>query len=153
MALVRSYAVDHFLEHDDCGNGSLVEPFLSKRVRRRIAQLISDADDLLATFESLPCTLAHHDPQWGNLFAATPASWGIDQRRAAEYDQASTAAYISGLRDYGWVGEVDSVKFARAAAAALNAGTWLTMEVSWLCPEMADRFGQDEARQLQSSLR
>jgi Phosphotransferase enzyme family len=177
MALVRSYAVDHFLEHDDCGNGSLVEPFLSKRVRRRIAQLISDADDLLATFESLPCTLAHHDPQWGNLFAATPAespartvaidwgffgiapigcdlglhigqnifSWGIDQRRAAEHDQASTAAYISGLRDYGWVGEVDSVKFARAAAAALNAGTWLTMEVSWLCPEMADRFGQDEA--------
>lgn len=34
-------------------------------------------------------------------------SWGIDQRRAAEHDQASTAAYISGLQDYGWNGAVD----------------------------------------------
>ena len=70
-------------------------------------------------------------------------SWGIDQRRAAEHDKASTAAYISGLRDYGWNGDVDSVKFARATAAALNAGTWLAMEVSWLCPDMAERFGSD----------
>ena len=65
--------------------------------------------------------------------------------RTSSVGASISAAYISGLRDYGWVGEVDSVKFARAAAAALNAGTWLTMEVSWLCPEMADRFGQDEA--------
>ena len=34
--------------------------------------MISDADDLLAGFESLPVTLAHHDAQWGNLFAAAP---------------------------------------------------------------------------------
>jgi hypothetical protein len=34
-------------------------------------------------------------------------SWGIDQRRATEHDQASTAAYISGLQDYGWNGAVD----------------------------------------------
>jgi hypothetical protein len=61
-------------------------------------------------------------------------SWGIDQRRAAEHDQASTAAYTSGLQDYGWNGDVDSVKFARATAAALNAGTWLAIEVSWLVP-------------------
>jgi thiamine kinase-like enzyme len=139
--------------------------------------LISDADDLLAGFESLPVTLAHHDAQWGNLFAAAPdespartiaidwgffglapigsdlglhigqniMSWGIDQRRAAEHDQASTVAYISGLEDYGWNGDVDSVKFARATAAALNAGTWLAMEVSWLCPDMAERFGSDAA--------
>jgi hypothetical protein len=59
-------------------------------------------------------------------------SWGIDQRRAAEHDHASTAAYLKGLRDYGWDGEADSIKFARATAAALNAGTWLAMEVSWL---------------------
>jgi hypothetical protein len=72
-------------------------------------------------------------------------SWGIDQRRAAEHDQASTAAYISGLRDYGWNGDVDSVKFARATAAALNAGTWLAMEASWLCPDMAEPFGSDDA--------
>jgi hypothetical protein len=130
------------------------------------AELISDADDLLAGFDSLPVTLAHHDPQWGNLFAAAPdesparmvtidwgfiglatigsdlglhigqniMSWGIDQRRAAEHDQASTAAYTSGLQDYGWNGDVDSVKFARATAAALNAGTWLAIEVSWLVP-------------------
>ncbi len=139
--------------------------------------MISDADDLLPVFDSLPVTLAHHDPQWGNLFAAAPdespartvaidwgffglapigsdlglhigqniMSWGIDQRRAAEHDQASTAAYISGLQDYGWNGDVDSVKFARATAAALNAGTWLAMEVSWLCPDMAERFGSDNA--------
>ena len=177
LALARVYAVDHFLEHDACGNGSPVEPFLTKGTRRRIADLISDADDLLEAFELLPVTLAHHDPQWGNLFAAAPdespvrtvaidwgffgiapigsdlglhigqniMSWGIDQRRAAEHDQASTAAYVSGLQDYGWDGEVDSVKFARATAAALNAATWLAMEVSWLCPEMAERFGPDNA--------
>ena len=177
VALVRIYAVDHFLEHDGCGNGSAVEPFLDWSTRRRIAELISDADDLLTGFDSLPVTLAHHDPQWGNLFAAAPdespartvaidwgffglapigsdlglhigqniMSWGIDQRRAAEHDQASTVAYISGLEDYGWNGDVDSVKFARATAAALNAGTWLAMEVSWLCPDMAERFGSDAA--------
>jgi hypothetical protein len=72
-------------------------------------------------------------------------SWGIDQRRAAEHDQASTAAYLRGLWDYGWEGDADSVKFARATAAAINAGTWLAMEVSWLCPEMAERFGPDNA--------
>ena len=177
VALVRIFAVDHFLDHDGCGNGSAVEPFLNASTRRRIAELISDADDLLAGFDSLPVTLAHHDPQWGNLFAAAPdelpartvaidwgffglapigsdlglhigqniMSWGIDQRRAAEHDKASTAAYISALRDYGWNGDVDSVKFARATAAALNAGTWLAMEVSWLCPDMAERFGSDDA--------
>ena len=63
VALVRIYAVDHFLEHDGCGNGSAVEPFLNESMRRRMAELISDADDPLAGFESLPVTLAHHDPQ------------------------------------------------------------------------------------------
>jgi Phosphotransferase enzyme family len=177
VAVARLYAVDHVLEHDGCGVGSPIEPFLTKGTRRRIANLVSDADDLLAAFESLPVTLAHHDPQWSNLFTATPdespartvaidwgfcgiapigsdlglhigqniMSWGIDQRRAAEHDKASTAAYLNGLRDYGWDGEVDSIKFARATAAALNAGTWLVMEVSWLCPEMAERFGADDA--------
>ena len=175
VGLVRIFAVDHFLDHDGCGDGSAVEPFLNGSTRRRIAELILDADDLLAGFDSLPVTLAHHDPQWGNLFAAAPEespartvaidwglfglapigsdlglhigqnimSWGIDQRRAAEHDQASTAAYVSGLQDYGWNGDLDSVKFARATAAALNAGTWLAMEVSWLCPDMAERFGSD----------
>ena len=177
VGLVRIFAVDHFLDHDGCGNGSAVEPFLNESTRRRIAELISDADDLLAGFESLPVTLAHHDPQWGNLFAAAPdespartvaidwgfiglapvgsdlglhigqdiMSWGIDQRRTAEHDQASTTAYVSGLQDYGWNGDVNSVKFAHATAAALNAGTWLAMEVSWLCPDMAERFGSDAA--------
>ena len=172
-----SYAVDHVLKHDGCGNGSPVEPFFTTKTRQRIADLISDADDLLASFESLPYTLAHHDPQWSILFAAAPdespartvaidwafcgiapigsdlglhigqniMGWGIDQRRAAEHDQASTAAYIGGLREYGWAGDADSVKFARATAAALNAGSWLAMEVSWLCPEMAERFGPDNA--------
>jgi hypothetical protein len=177
MEFVRSYAVDHFVEHDRCGKGTPVEPFLSRRTRHRVADLIANADDLLAIFDSLPSTLAHHDPQWSNLFAAAPDEspartvaidwgffgiapigsdlglhigqniflWGIDQRRAAEHDMASTAAYISGLRDYGWDGDVDSVKFARATAAALNAGTWQAMEVSWLCPDMAARFGPDAA--------
>jgi hypothetical protein len=177
VALARVYAVDHFLKDDACGSGSPVEPFLTKGTRRRIADLISDADDLLAAFEALPVTLAHHDPQWSNLFAAAPGespartvaidwgffgiapigpdlglhigqnimSWGIDQRRAVEHDDASTAAYLKGLRDYGWDGEADSIKIARATAAALNAGTWLAMEVSWLCPEMAGRFGPDNA--------
>ena len=67
VALARIYAVDHFLEHDGCGNGSAVEQFLNGSTRRRIAELISDADDLLGGFDSLPVTLTHHDPQWGNL--------------------------------------------------------------------------------------
>jgi hypothetical protein len=40
---------------------------------------------------------------------------------------------------------MDSVKFARATAAALNASTWQAMEVSWLCPDMAERSGPDAA--------
>ena len=72
-------------------------------------------------------------------------SWGIDQRRAAEHDHASTGAYLRGLRAYGWEGDADSIKFARATAAAINAGMWLAMEVSWLCPEMAERFRSDAA--------
>jgi hypothetical protein len=174
---VRPFAVDHVLEHDRCGVGSPVEPFFTKKTRQRIADLISDADDRLAAYESLPHTLAHHDPQWSNLFSAAPdespartvvidwgyfgiapigsdlglhigqniMSWGIDQRRAADHDQASTGAYIRGLRDFGWDGDADSIKFARATAAALNAGLWLAMEVSWLCPEMAERFRSDAA--------
>jgi hypothetical protein len=69
---VRPFAVDHVLEHDRCGFGSPVEPFFTKKTGQRIADLISDADDLLGAFESLPHTLAHHDPQWSNLFAAAP---------------------------------------------------------------------------------
>lgn len=72
LSLARAYAVDHFLKHDICGSGSPVEPFLTTGTRRRIADLISDADDLLAAFESRPVTLAYHDPQWSNLFAAAP---------------------------------------------------------------------------------
>jgi hypothetical protein len=52
---------------------------------------------------------------------------------------------ISVVYRNGWHGDVDSVKFAHATAAALNAGTWLAMEVSWLCPDMAERFGSDNA--------
>jgi hypothetical protein len=170
-SLARSYctSLDGMARKSKCGSAC--------RTRRRIAELISDADDLLAGFDSQPVTLAHHDPQRGNLFAAAPnespartvaidwgffglapvgsdlglhigqniMSWGIDQRRAAEHYRASTAAYISGLQDYGWSGDVDSVRFARATAAALNAGTWLAMEVSWLCPDMAERFASDDA--------
>lgn len=173
---IRTYAVDHFIEHE-CGSGSPLESLLLKTTRQRIADLISDADDLLAAFESLPHTLAHQDPQLSNLFAATPdefpaqtvaidwgmvgiapigadlglhieeniSSWSIDQRRAADHDRASTAAYLKGLGDFGWDGDTDSVKFARAVAAALNGGTWLASEVAALCPDIADRFDPDEA--------
>jgi hypothetical protein len=72
LALARVYAVDHFLEHDVCGNGAPVEPFLTKGTRHRIADLISDGDDLLGAFELLPVTVAHHDPQWGKLWVAAP---------------------------------------------------------------------------------
>lgn len=49
-------------------------------------------------------------PRWlgpGFAYRAEHHELGIDQRRAAEHDQASTAAYISGLQDYGWNGAVD----------------------------------------------
>jgi hypothetical protein len=51
-------------------------------------------------------------PHWlgpGFAYRAEHHELGIDQRRAAEHDQASTAAYISGLQDYGWKSDVDSV--------------------------------------------
>ena len=60
-SLARSYctSLDGMARKSKCGSAC--------RTRRRIAELISDADDLLAGFDSLPVTLAHHDPQWGNL--------------------------------------------------------------------------------------
>ena len=67
----------------------------------------------------------------------------VDPQRAAEHDRSATEAYLRGLRGHGWAGPSEAVLLARAASAALVAGTWLTGEVSWQCPEMIALVGDE----------
>ena len=62
---------------------------------------------------------------------------------ASEHDRSATEAYLRGLREHGWGGPSDAVLFARATSAALVAGTWLTAQASWLCPEMIAIIGDE----------
>jgi hypothetical protein len=74
----------------------------------------------------------------GNL-----TSRAVDPQRATDHDRAATDAYLHGLRGHGWAGSTEAVLFARAASAALVAGTWLTGEASWQCPEMIAMVGDE----------
>ena len=65
---------------------------------------------------------------WSNV-----CTWNVDPSRAADLDRDSTAAYLQGLRDFGWDGDERAVLFARATAAALATATLLTAQVSALC--------------------
>jgi hypothetical protein len=72
----------------------------------------------------------------GNL-----TSGAVNPDRAADHDRSATDAYLRGLREHGWAGPSEAVLFARAASASLVAVTWVTAQVSWLCPEMISMIG------------
>jgi hypothetical protein len=59
-----------------------------------------------------------------NLYARS-----VDADQAEAHDQASTAAYLTGLREAGWDGDERAVRFARAAAACLQIGTILVADL------------------------
>jgi hypothetical protein len=72
-------------------------------------------------------------------------NWAIDPYDAASHDATATRAYLRGLHDFGWDGDERTVTMARAAAAALQAGTFYAAHVSWLCPDMMAEDDEDEA--------
>lgn len=53
----------------------------------------------------------------------------VDPSQAKAYYDAAFEAYLDGLRDAGWHGDIRAVRFACAAAACLR---WTTYEVMWL---------------------
>ncbi len=63
----------------------------------------------------------------------------IDPQDAADHDALSTAAYLEGLRDFGWSGEERQVLLARAARGALQLAPFYAVHLSWLCSESVDR--------------
>ena len=67
----------------------------------------------------------------------------VDSRRAQAHDQSATEAYLRGLREHGWAGSSDAVRFARAASASLAAVTLLAVQASWLCPAEVSSVGDD----------
>ncbi len=170
---IRAIGLDHALEHDDCWTNPLLAWILPQDPQARLRSLIADADQLLDVLESLPVTLAHHDPQQSNMFrtaadettvidwgfcglaavgvdlglfvAGNLNNWAVDPSRAKEHDAASTAAYLRGLGDFGWEGDQTSVLFSRAAAGALVVGSWCGLQASLLCDHNGPDLG-DEAR-------
>jgi Phosphotransferase enzyme family len=73
---------------------------------------------------------------WSNL-----ATWTVDPRQAGELDRGSSAAYLQGLRDFGWDRDENTVLFTRAACAALATATSLTEQVSELCDQTTHYLG------------
>jgi hypothetical protein len=65
----------------------------------------------------------------------------VDSRRAQAHDRSATDAYLRGLREHGWAGSPDAVRFARAASASLAAVTLLAAQASWLCPAEVSSVG------------
>ena len=65
----------------------------------------------------------------------------VDSRRAQDHDRSATEAYLRGLREHGWAGSPDAVRFARAASASLAAVTLLAAQASWLCTAEVSSVG------------
>jgi hypothetical protein len=71
-------------------------------------------------------------------------NWAVDPRQASDHDATATRAYMRGLAEFGWEGDPRPVLMARAAAAALQIGSFYAAHVAWLCPEMADPDAEAE---------
>ena len=59
----------------------------------------------------------------------------VDPLVAREFDRSSTAAYLQGLRDFGWRGDEEAVLFARATSAALEITISTNGDVAQLCDD------------------
>ena len=75
----------------------------------------------------------------GHHVACNLYNHAVDVDEAGRHDQASTVAYLSGLRETGWDGDESSVRFARAAAASLQIGTFLVADLV----ELSENVGAD----------
>jgi hypothetical protein len=74
----------------------------------------------------------------GHLIACNLEHWAVDPGDAAGHDESTTAAYLQGLTDFGWRGDVRAVRFASAASASLQIVPALAAQVSWLHGEPAE---------------
>lgn len=169
---IRTVGLDHALEHDGCWTSPLLPGTLPANTQQRLRSIMDDAEPILEALESLPVTLAHHDPNLANMFrrpdaGTTVIDWGFlglapvgvdlglfiagnlarmpDSAPAAERDALATNAYLRGLRDHGWSGDETSVRFARAASAALVTLAYYGLQASLLCPEYEPWLGEDAA--------
>ncbi len=68
----------------------------------------------------------------GHLIACNIEHWVVDPSEASRHDKATTAAYLHGLKDFGWRGDERAVVFTRAATAALQIAPFCAAQVSWL---------------------
>jgi Phosphotransferase enzyme family len=59
----------------------------------------------------------------------------IEPDEALEHGQTATAAYLRGLRDFGWRGEESDVRFAADAAGSLQMLAFAADDVALLCPD------------------
>jgi len=171
---IRAIGLDHALEHDGCWAHPLLAGIVPEGSQSRLRSLMADADRLLDVLESLPVTLAHHDPQQSNMFrtavdettvidwgfcglaavgvdlglfvAGNLNNWAVDPSQAKEHDDAATTAYLRGLADFGWKGDEASVLFARAAAGALVVGSWCGLQASVLCEHEGPDLGDDASK-------
>jgi hypothetical protein len=57
---------------------------------------------------------------------------------AEGHAQTATAAYLEGLRAYGWRGEEKDVRFAAEATGALQELSFAACHLAWLCPEFGE---------------
>jgi hypothetical protein len=80
----------------------------------------------------------------GHHVACNLYNQAIDAHQADRHDQASTSAYLSGLREAGWHGDVRDVMLARSAAAALQIGTFLVADLIDLCDGPGGETGPGE---------
>ncbi|MFN8192341.1 MAG: hypothetical protein U0R78_18345 [Nocardioidaceae bacterium] len=164
-----AFGARHAADHEECWRHPLLESVLPSATRARYLELMADSERMLATVESFPRTVAHHDAQWSNLFhpdnradartvaidwsflgsapvghdlgthlSGTLCNWGIDPREAAAHDATATAAYLQGLRDFGWTGEEREVVQTRAIVVSLQMSTFFAAHLSWICDDLAE---------------
>jgi hypothetical protein len=62
----------------------------------------------------------------------------VQPSRAEEHAQTATAAYLEGLRAFGWRGASEDVQFAAVAAGALQNLSFAVSHIAWLCPDLGD---------------
>ena len=78
----------------------------------------------------------------------------VAPRDADEHDETVTAAYLEGLRAYGWQGDEEDVRFAAVATGALQMVPFAGCFIAWLCPEFdeAERWPEEMAAQQSSDV-
>lgn len=74
----------------------------------------------------------------GHHIAANVFLRAIAPRDAEAHVQAATAAYLEGLRAYGWRGDEKDVRFAAAATGALQHLSFAACHLAMLCPQYGE---------------